>query len=80
MCNNFGIQLLFLRSDDIIRLLEQNGQLLNKSAILFLTISLDLMKSSEVRIAGDQSNYLSKTFLCKDFRPRAHRKKNGPWI
>ena len=27
--------LLFLRSDDIIRLLEQNGQLLNKSAILF---------------------------------------------
>ena len=28
-------QLLFLRSDDIIRLLEQNGGLLNKSVILF---------------------------------------------
>ena len=27
--------LLFLRSDDIIRLLEQNGRLLNKLAILF---------------------------------------------
>ena len=49
---------LFLHSDDIIRLLEQNGQLLNKSAILFLTISLDLMKSLEVRIAGDQSESL----------------------
>ena len=27
--------LLFLRSDDIIRLLEQNGRLLHKSVILF---------------------------------------------
>ena len=27
--------LLFLPSDDIIRLLEQNGRLLNKLAILF---------------------------------------------
>ena len=27
--------LLFLHSDDIIRLLEKNGRLLNKSAILF---------------------------------------------
>ena len=27
--------LLFLHSDDIIRSLEQNGQFLNKSAILF---------------------------------------------
>ena len=40
-------------SDSIIRSLEQNGRLLNKSDILFLMISLDLMKSSEVRKAGD---------------------------
>ena len=43
--------MLFLHSDDIIRSLEQNGWLLHKSAI-----SLDLMKSSEVRRAGDSSN------------------------
>ena len=47
--------LLFLRSDDIIRLLEQNGQLLN--------ISLDLMKSLEVRKAGDRSIYCNIFFI-----------------
>ena len=41
-------QLLFLRSDDIIRSLEQNGHFV-------LMISLDLTKSLEVRKAGDQS-------------------------
>ena len=35
---------------------EQNGELLNKSAIFFLMISLDLTKSLEVRKAGDRSN------------------------
>ena len=39
-------------------MLEQNGGLLNKSAIL-----LDLMKSSEVRIGGDRSN-CSVCFQC----------------
>ena len=33
---------------------EQNVGLLNKSAILFLMIPLDLEKSSEVRKAGDR--------------------------
>ena len=36
--------------------LEQKGRLLNKSAIFFLKISLDLTKLSEVRKACDQSN------------------------
>ena len=44
---------LFLHSDDIIRLLEQNGRLLHKLVIFVLMISLGLMKSSEVRKAGD---------------------------
>ena len=43
--------LLFLHSDDIIRLLEQNGRLLHKFGHFVL------MKSSEVRKAGDQPNY-----------------------
>ena len=47
--------LLFLLSDDIIRLFEENGRLLNKIGYFVLTISLDLMKSSEVRKAGDHS-------------------------
>ena len=38
--------------------LEQKGRLLNKSAI-FLKISLDLTKLSEVRKAGDQSDYIN---------------------
>ena len=54
--------MLILHSDDIIRSLEQNGQLPNKSAILFgpevWTISLDLMKTLEVRKAGDRPKYL----------------------
>ena len=45
--------LLFFSSDDIIRSFEQNEQLLHNSVLM---ISLDLMKSSEVRIAGDRSN------------------------
>ena len=32
---NSADELLLLHSDDIIRLLDQNGRLLNKSAILF---------------------------------------------
>ena len=52
--------LLFLCSDDIIRSLEQNGRLLHNFVLM---ISLDLMKSSEVRIAGDRSIYLHKLKL-----------------
>ena len=51
-------QLPWFDSDHIIRMLERNGGLLNKSAIL-----LDLMKSSEVRIGGDRSN-CSVCFQC----------------
>ena len=43
--------LLFLCSDDIIRSLKQNGHFV-------LMISLDLIKSSKVRKASDQSNYV----------------------
>ena len=53
---NLVNHLLFLHSDDIIRLLEQNGRLLHKFFHFVLMISLDLTKSSEVRKAGDQSN------------------------
>ena len=42
-----------LCSDDIIRSLEQNGGLLHKFGHFVLMISLDLMKSLEVRKVGD---------------------------
>ena len=38
--------LLFLRSDDIIRLLEQNGQLLNKLDIYFFrSYEIEIVRS-----------------------------------
>ena len=54
--------LLFLCSDDIIRSLEQIGHFV-------LTISLDLMKSPEVRKAGDRSIYqqYNVMFIVKNF-------------
>ena len=43
--------------DDVIRLCEQNVWLLKIFQPFCLKISLDLMKSSEVKKAGEGSNY-----------------------
>ena len=52
--------LLFLRYDDIIGLLEQNGQLLHKSAILFWWFHYILWNHQKFRNVGDRSKYMAK--------------------